>query len=208
MNFVGKILTMLILVMSIFFCAFAVAVYATHKNWREIVLNDTRSAGKPLGLQQQLKKAKEDNEKVKAERDNLEARLTAEKDATMQALKKLENTYVVTVAELDGLRKATNGIDLERRAALARLKTTEDRIAALRREIEGDGNDLGLRKKIGKAEKEREQFFNEAVRLLDEKFQVIEQLRRLRDYQQTMRQDLDNAVAVLRKHGLKPVIER
>src|SRR3970040_1760770 len=35
MNFIGKILVLLICVMSIFFMAFAVMVYSTHKNWYE-----------------------------------------------------------------------------------------------------------------------------------------------------------------------------
>ena len=37
MTLLGKILTILILVMSILFMAFAVSVYATHTNWRDQV---------------------------------------------------------------------------------------------------------------------------------------------------------------------------
>ena len=35
MNLVGKIFTVLILVMSILFMGFAMMVYATHRNWRD-----------------------------------------------------------------------------------------------------------------------------------------------------------------------------
>ena len=37
MNLVGKIFVVLIFVMSLVFMAFAMAVYATHRNWREEV---------------------------------------------------------------------------------------------------------------------------------------------------------------------------
>ena len=37
MNLVGKIFIVSILVTSVFFMAVAMAVYATHKNWREAI---------------------------------------------------------------------------------------------------------------------------------------------------------------------------
>ena len=50
MNLVGKIFVVLILVMSVVFMAFAMAVYATHRNWREVVVNEQAAPDKPLGL--------------------------------------------------------------------------------------------------------------------------------------------------------------
>ena len=37
MNLIGKIFTVLIFVMSIVFMTMAIMVYATHKNWRDVV---------------------------------------------------------------------------------------------------------------------------------------------------------------------------
>ena len=53
MNLVGKIFVVLIFVMSVVFMAFAMAVYATHKNWREVVAALAGSGGpsKQLGLE-------------------------------------------------------------------------------------------------------------------------------------------------------------
>ena len=207
MNLVGKILTVFILVMSIFFCALAVAVYATHKNWREIVLNPTAAPGKPLGLQAQLENAKNEKKRLEGEKARLEARLTAERDAAVQALKQLDNEYVLLKDQHEQLQKDLNDIDQERREALAQLKTTEDRLAVLRREVEGDQNVPGLRNEILQAQKQREQYFNEMVRVTDEKHEAINELRRLREYQKVLQQDLDNAVTVLRKFKLKPFPE-
>ena len=47
MNLVGKIFVVLILVMSVLFMAFAMALYATHRNWREMVINEQASPDKP-----------------------------------------------------------------------------------------------------------------------------------------------------------------
>jgi hypothetical protein len=208
MNLVGKILTVFILVMSIFFCALAVSVYATHKNWRDIVLNDTAAPGKPLGLQQQLKAEQDRYDRLKSEKDNLDARLTAARNAAVQALAKVSNEYDQLKLEHDQQEKQIDGIDQERREALAGMKTAQERLAALRNEIEGDeaqgGKIPGLRKDILQAQKQREQYFNEVLRLTDEKYQALGELSRLRDYQQVLRQDLDKALAVLRKFDLKP----
>ena len=206
MNLVGKILTVFILVMSIFFCACAVMVYATHKNWREVVMRPRQEAapGKPAGLVFQLEDEKNHYDKLKADKDNLDARLTAEKDAAVQALAKLSNEYDQLKLEIAQLKKDRDQSDQERREALAQMANTEQRLAALRKEIEGDAQTPGLRKEILQAQTDREQFFNEVVRLTDEKRQAVNELKRLRDYQVILRQDLDNAVAVLRKFDLKP----
>jgi hypothetical protein len=206
MNLVGKILTVFILVMSIFFCACAVMVYATHKNWREVVMRPRQEAapGKPAGLVFQLEDEKNHYDKLKADKDNLDARLTAEKDAAVQALAKLSTEYDQLKLEIAQLKKDRDQSDQERREALAQMANTEQRLAALRKEIEGDAQTPGLRKEILQAQTDREQFFNEVVRLTDEKRQAVNELKRLRDYQVILRQDLDNAVAVLRKFDLKP----
>ena len=51
MNLVGKIFVVVILVMSVVFMAFAMAVYATHRNWREVVMRPRSKSARqgPLG---------------------------------------------------------------------------------------------------------------------------------------------------------------
>ena len=49
MNLIGKIFVVLILVMSVLFMAFAMAVYAMHQNWREVVVNEQATPSKPWG---------------------------------------------------------------------------------------------------------------------------------------------------------------
>ena len=58
MNLVGKIFTVLIFVMSLVFMSFAVVVYATHRNWKEVVERpeDEVGPGKPLDSSMHNKK--------------------------------------------------------------------------------------------------------------------------------------------------------
>ena len=105
MNLVGKILTVFIFVMSIFFCAFAVAVYATHKNWREVVMRpESGPGGQELGLMYQLKSEQDRYDDLKGKKDDLEARLTAEKDAAVQALSKLDTDFSLLEQENEQLQ--------------------------------------------------------------------------------------------------------
>ncbi|NQT39867.1 MAG: hypothetical protein HQ581_20405, partial [Planctomycetes bacterium] len=68
MNLVGKIFTVFIFLMSLVFMSFAVAVYATHQNWREIVTNQKATAEKPLGLESQLKNVRNENKNLRDEK--------------------------------------------------------------------------------------------------------------------------------------------
>ena len=93
MNLIGKILTVIICVLSIIFMTMVLGVYATHKNWRDEVMThaEQAAANKPLGLKYQLADEKKLVQELK---DKLEE-LTKEKDKELsektQALTKLEN---------------------------------------------------------------------------------------------------------------------
>ena len=52
MNLVGKIFIISIAVMSLVFMSFALAVYATHKNWRDAISNPDTGFAKELKIQQ------------------------------------------------------------------------------------------------------------------------------------------------------------
>ncbi len=61
MNWLGKVFVVLILIMSLMFMALAMVVYATHKNWREVIegpngLNNRLTAknGKRTALKAQM----------------------------------------------------------------------------------------------------------------------------------------------------------
>src|SRR5438128_11170013 len=76
MTLVGKIFTMLILVLSIVFMAFSMMVFATHKNWKD-------SAKK---LQDNLTKATAANTEAKHELERLQTDFAREQAARKAAI--------------------------------------------------------------------------------------------------------------------------
>ncbi len=85
MNLVGKIFVVLIVFMSVVFMSFAVAVNATHKNWKNVV------TAPDTGLEDQLKKERQTNQVLVEERDSKTKELNAEKAASQEALTKVKN---------------------------------------------------------------------------------------------------------------------
>ena len=81
MNFLGKMLTVMITVMSIIFMSFAVMVFATHKNWRQAALNPTATATMDLGLKPQLVKEKERTKELETEKQQILSVFAAEQAA-------------------------------------------------------------------------------------------------------------------------------
>jgi len=93
MNLVGKILTALIALFSVVFMTFALAVYATHTNWRDKVMNPEN------GLQAQLKKEQDAKKELQGQLERLMAEREAERKAARDMAAALKT-------EADNLRRA------------------------------------------------------------------------------------------------------
>ena len=211
MNLVGKIFIVLIFVMSLLWMGFSVAVYATHKNWKEVVENPEATPGKPLGLKPQLDRQKEHNEELKTQADKLANELAAEQAAKRQSLTKLETEKQDLQRQRDDLEKALATAVQAQTDALAELNATQLKEAALRRDIEGgtapDGTPVvGLRNEILQTQTERDQAVDAVTKLTDELHQARNLIQSLRERLATLTEDYSEAKAVLDKHGLKPVL--
>ena len=80
MNLIGKILIMLILVMSVFFMAIACAVYATHQDW------ETKSKE----FEQQLRASRDEVQTLNNTIETSKNRLQIEKAARRESIAVLE----------------------------------------------------------------------------------------------------------------------
>jgi hypothetical protein len=191
--------------MSVVFMAFAIAVHATHKNWRDTVMRPQSEAtfDKPLGLKFQLEDAKDERDRLREERDELDARLTAERNAAAQALIKLRNEYESLQDEFAKLDAQYKAVELARSQNQENLESAEARLTALLEEVEGTPDSPGLRSIMVEANRQREADRSEVIRLTDQKHQLVNELKRLRDYQQILQEDLDKARLVLELHDLQ-----
>lgn len=125
MNLLGKIFVVLILIMSVVFMTLAMAVYATHKNWKTLVTG-------PNGLNAQLTQARADYDQLKGDYNRLESQLTGEREAALQQVRKLESERVALVdrnaaiqTELDGLKQQQR----DNTAAVASTQQNNERLA-------------------------------------------------------------------------------
>jgi chemotaxis protein histidine kinase CheA len=210
MNLVGKIFIVLILVMALLWMGFSVAVYATHRNWKEVVENPEATAGKPLGLKLQVDRQKERNEELKAQVTKLTNELAAEKAAKRQSLQKLETEKADLERQRDQREARLTALVKSETDALAELKATQAKEAALRLEIAGgpapDGTQVvGLREEIRQARAERDQAVDAAAKQTEQLHQARNEVQALRERLATLTQDLADAKTVLDKFGLKPV---
>ncbi len=178
MTLVGKILTALIALFSLVFMTFALAVYATHTNWRDKVMNPE------TGLQAQLKKEQDAKKELQGQLE----RLIAERDAERKAARDMA---AALKTEVDNLRradaeqkKALVEVQERERNAVAAMTATQNQAAALTAERDQ------LRKDLADARRQREESFRRTVELTDQLHQAANELRALKEKNITIVQDL------------------
>jgi multidrug efflux pump subunit AcrA (membrane-fusion protein) len=191
MTLVGKIFTVLILIMSIVFMAFSMMVFATHKNWKDAAV------GKG-GLQEKLNAA---NTALKDAKDALEREkmdLAREQAARKAALASLQ----VRAAQSDN-RAALKQKELEDLTA-AHSKATEvakvaqDRLADL--EVE-TGN---LRNTLRTERQRLDKMFLNVVDLTDKLNQAESLRQNLEEVNRQATQQMTQMKMVLDRNGLTP----
>ena len=173
MNLVGKIFTVLIFIMSIVFAGFTVTVYATHKNWRHELLNQDTSLGK-LGIKPRLDQALKDNEKLKAQRDELEKFNKGELEAKIDALSALENTNAELRKEKTALEKKLAESDQKATLAVAEMNLSQETLVGLRIE------NTTLRESVLAAQTEKDTEHAKVVKLTNNLHQEVMKVSQLR----------------------------
>jgi len=150
MTLLGKIFIVLILIVSIMFMAFSVAVYTTHKNWRDMVMRPPTeaTADKPLGLKYQLENVQKELEQAQQEAKDLKMQLKTEAVARQQVIAALESRRAALEKQLAAAlvnvqsweAKAEKAVEAESRnaAALARANAEVLELTKLLRIMEND----------------------------------------------------------------------
>jgi|YNPBryunderm2012_1023409.scaffolds.fasta_scaffold00878_1 myosin heavy subunit len=199
MNLLGKIFTLLIFIMSLVFMSFAVAVYSTHKNWREMVMLSPEEAtrlGKPVGLKWQLQQAQKLREEVENQRARLEEELKAEKAARQNDVSKLKE-------ELAEMRTANKKLEDDiKEVTLEKNKATQalGEITALNKKLADDTTDLW--QKWMEAKKERDEISSRLTTASVQLRQAEGELARLKEKLVQVGKQYTDALAVLQLFGL------
>lgn len=182
MNLLGRIFIVLILVMSLLFLGFSVAVYATHKNWKAIVLRPREEAkpGQPAGLKYQLEDERRKVTELQDQLKKLQQATQTEDQALRVRLGQLETDKTVVQKERDQLLNEQAGLKEGERRAVEAAQVAQETLAAKLAEI------VELRKNLAEANEDRDTRFKEAVALTDKLHEAEAQLARLNSSTQTL----------------------
>src|SRR5579871_2643393 len=163
MNLLGKILIVLILIMSIVFATFSIMVYATHTNWRNEIMRtaaDVRGT-QTIGYKERLKEAREENAKLTADREEMEKQLVAEKTAKIQALAKAEGEINRLKSENDAKAQQLSAKEADLAANTNALHVAQNNLSNLTTEVQK------LRTEIAASQKEADEQIKKSTDLAD-----------------------------------------
>lgn len=167
MNLLGKIAVVLILVASLVFMAFAMAVYTTHKNWYEAV-------HEPGGLDEQLQQARAENRQLKDRYNRLQSDLGSELAQRAQQLAKAET-------ERTSLEQLNQQIEQQLASLQTQLRTANAAVAATQEQNKRlDEQRDELLAEIREEQSTRDRYFQlakNATQELQQKLGVLTQLQ-------------------------------
>lgn len=191
MNLVGKIFIVLIFVMSILFMGFVVAVYATHTNWRNLVM------APETGLEAQLKNKELELERLTSQMTKTEQELATEILARQNSLAQAETQKELLAQERDQLVKDYATKNEQAREAIASMTATHETLAALRTEVDK------LRADILAAYAVRDEAIDSLVAKTDDANGLAMEMQTLQKQALLTSEQLADAMEVLRKFKLK-----
>jgi hypothetical protein len=191
MNFLGKVFIVLVLVLSIVFMSFAIVVYSTHRNWRQLA--EQQSA--------KLNDLTTEINRLKTEHDQRVEQLQAERVAEEQQAGKLEmeltaldETNKRIQQELDGLRQQ----ERERLAALAATQANNADLA---------GQTTELAKQKRDSELARDAQYAQMLAATEQRNQLVGQLETAMERNKQLSEEVGRMTAAMQANGLNPAID-
>lgn len=191
MNLLGKIFVVLIAVMSLVFMTLALAVYSTHKNWKDIVEG-------PNGLQAQLRIARTELEQSKAQYNRLDSQFKSETETQLQQIRKLESERVGLVDRNAAVQTELDQLKAERRDATAAVAATQANNQRLAQEV------TGLRQDIRTNEQARDKAFATTLKATEDLHQTKGQLDSTVERNRQLTNQVSGMTRVMRAEGIDP----
>lgn len=149
MNLFGKILVALNLVMSLVFMGFAVAVYSTHQNWRDVVQRERTAAApplKPVGLVYQVEDLLTKNDVLLKQIETLKAQVNQEKKLRDGRLAILETEKQKLKTDLDAKTADIQKITEDKSKTTAAIEALTAEVGKKTMELEAVSADLEAKK--------------------------------------------------------------
>lgn len=186
MNLLGKIFVVLILVMSVVFMTLALAVYATHKNWKEVAAD----------LNSQLNTAKGQLAQQVDDYNRLEGQLKGELESRLQQVRKLEAERETLAQRNAGIQSELDQLKSERRDATAAVAATQQNNQRLADEV------TTLRADIRTNEQARDQAFATTLKATEDLHQAKGELDNTVERNRQLTSQVANYTAIIDAGGL------
>lgn len=194
MNFLGKIFVVLILIMSIVFMSLAMVVYATHKNWKEVVEG-------PNGLRNQLQTLTQEKERLTLAHNRRVEELDALKTSAEQQVSKLETERVALLDRNSQIQTELDQLKAERRDATAMVAATQQNNDRLSVEV------TGLRGQIRDEQQARDLAFSQTLAATEQLHQIAGEYQSAKERQQQLTQQVAGMTSVMRESGIDPTTD-
>ncbi len=191
MNLLGKIFVVLIAVMSVVFMTLALAVYATHKNWKEIVEG-------PTGFRAQLQTSRAEFDQLKKEYNRADSQFKSESESQRQQIRKLEAERVALVDRNAAVQTELDQLKAERRDATAAVAATQQNNQRLAEEV------TGLREDIRTNEQARDQAFATTLQATEELHQTKGQYENAIERNRQLTSQVSGMTQVMDAKGIDP----
>ena len=191
MNFLGRILTVFILIVSLLLMYVAISVYATHRNWK----NDADQ------LKQQLDQARANNQELESKLQSLETTLTAEAEDLRRQAVKLESERTILLANNKALEDDLTQLQQKSRSDTAAVASTQQNNEKLTEEIET------LRSQTRDHQQKRDDAFGAMIAATDELHQSKGKVDTLQERNVQLVAELGEKTALLRNSGIDPATD-
>ena len=188
MNFLGKILTVFILIVSLLLMYVALTVYATHKNWK----------ADAEGLQKQLAQANATNQELESKLEDLETTLTAEAEDLRRQAAKLETEREVLTSLNTAQQEELLQLRQKSRSDTAAVASTQENNEKLTEQVET------LREQIRDHQQRRDEAFEEMIAATDGLHQAKSKVDSLQERNVQLVAQLGEANNVILNNGLDP----
>ena len=186
MNLIGKIFTVLVFVMTLMFMAFAIAVYATHRNYRAEILRAPNEvqAGQQKGLKSQIEELNTRLKDLQLQKQQIETELASEKRLRQQMVAMLEAEMVDVRTRRDALIAEEQQLSRDIATAVENMRQTQDRIVQLQAMIDT------LRTNVATTANDRDTSLAKVIELESQLGEALGQWDRLRKRNEGLAQDL------------------
>jgi hypothetical protein len=191
MNWLGKVFVVVILLMSMLFMLLAMMVYATHKNWREVIEG-------PNGLDNRLKAARTENEQLKAQFLHREEELKAETEAQSRQVRKLEAERAGLVQQNSAIQAELDIKRQDERQHIAMVNATQDINTRLAKEVEG------LRAQIRTEEQARDDSFKKTLEATEKLHQEAGKYETAEERSKDLMKQVAGMRTVMDSRGIDP----